>query len=250
MTENIKQTVLAFDTSGLTGAAGVMADGKVISSAFSNSGLTHSKTLLPAIEKVLYEAQTDMKNIDKIALTVGPGSFTGVKIGVSTAKGLAFVRDLPCIAVSSMAALAFGAKGFDGIICPVSDARRGMFYNALFLAEKSGISRLCEDRQIDAKELISELLTYSENGKRILIIGDGADIFEKKCEEAALPTIRTAQNVSFIHAEGIFEAINAGFYEEKTAGELTAVYLRPPQAERERLERLAAEQKQTEKENN
>ena len=239
---DIKGNILAFDASGLTCSAAVIKDGKVISSAYSNSGLTHSRTLLPSIERVLCEAQTDVKDIEKIALTVGPGSFTGVKIGVSTAKGLAFAKKTPCIAVSSMAALACGAKGFDGIICPVSDARRGMFYNALFRCEKSATTRLCDDRQIDAKELTDELLTYINNGEKILIIGDGADLFEKKCDEVGICVYRAAQNVSFIHAEGIFEAIKDGHGDEKTASELTAVYLRPPQAERERLERLAAEQ--------
>ncbi len=243
MTEKtVNEMMLAFDTSGQTCATAVIADGKVIASAFSNSGLTHSKTLLPSIENVLKESLTDVKQINKIALTVGPGSFTGVKIGVSTAKGLAFAKKLPCIAVSTMAALACGAKGFDGIICPVSDARRGMLYNAVFRCERSGFTRLCEDRQIDGSELAGELSEYVKNGEKILILGDGADIFEKKCEEAGICVYRAAQNVAFIHAEGICEAIKEGFYEEKTAGELTAVYLRPPQAERERLERLAAEQ--------
>ncbi|MBE6895464.1 MAG: tRNA (adenosine(37)-N6)-threonylcarbamoyltransferase complex dimerization subunit type 1 TsaB [Ruminococcaceae bacterium] len=251
MTEkNINEMILAFDTSGQSCATAVAADGKVIASAFSNSGLTHSKTLLPSIESVLKDSQTDVSQINKIALTVGPGSFTGVKIGVSTAKGLAFAKKLPCLAVSTMAALACGAKGFDGIICPVSDARRGMLYNAVFRCERSGFTRLCEDRQIEASELVNELSEYVKSGEKILILGDGADILEKKCEQFGLLVYRAAQNVAYIHAEGIFEAIKEGFYEEKTAGELTAVYLRPPQAERERLERLAAEQKQKEKENN
>jgi len=212
-----------------------MKEGRTVSSCFSNNGLTHSRTLLPAIEKVINESQTDINGIDLIALTVGPGSFTGVKIGVSTAKGLAFAKDTPCLAVSSMAALACGARGFEGIICPVSDARRGMFYNALFLCDKGRIVRLCEDRQISAEDLTEEIKQHSEN---ILVIGDGADLFEKKCAESGATVARTAENVSYIHAEGIFEAVRCGLFKEETAGELTAVYLRPPQAERERLEKL------------
>lgn len=228
-------TLLVFDASGLTCSAAVIKNGRTVSSCYSNNGLTHSRTLLPAIERVISESQTDLNGIDIIALTVGPGSFTGVKIGVSTAKGLAFANKTPCLAVSSMAALACGAGGFEGIICPVSDARRGMFYNALFLCENGKTVRLCEDRQISADDLIAEISQHSDN---TLIIGDGADLFEKSCSDKGLIVCRAPENVSFIHGEGIFEALKCGLYREETAGGLTAVYLRPPQAERERLEKL------------
>ena len=236
-----KGVILAFDSSTLTCSAGVIKDGKTVASVFSNNGLTHSKTLLPSIEKVLSDSQTAADGVSAVAVTVGPGSFTGVKIGVSTAKGIAFTKNLPCLAVSSTAASACGAAGFDGIVCPVFDARRGMLYNALFLSEKGAVKRLCADRQISAEELEKEL----ENaGKNILITGDGAEIFAKECEKTGLSFFVAAQNVMFIRPEGIYEAIKNGLYEEKTQENLSAVYLRPPQAERERLERLEAEKKQ------
>ncbi|MBQ6052581.1 MAG: tRNA (adenosine(37)-N6)-threonylcarbamoyltransferase complex dimerization subunit type 1 TsaB [Clostridia bacterium] len=235
-----KGVILAFDSSALTCSAGVIKDGKAAASVFSNNGLTHSKTLLPSIEKVLADSQTDADGVSAVAVTVGPGSFTGVKIGVSTAKGIAFTKNLPCLAVSSTAASACGAAGFDGMICPVFDARRGMLYNALFLSEKGGVKRLCADRQISAEELAKEL---KKTDKKILITGDGAEIFAKECEKKGLSFSLAAQSVMFIRPEGIYEAIKNGLYEEKTQENLSAVYLRPPQAERERLEKLEAEKK-------
>ncbi len=245
---NTSSAILAFDASGLTCSAAVIKDGRVLSSVYSNNGLTHSKTLLPVIERVLFDARTSIKDIDAIALTVGPGSFTGVKIGVATAKGLAFANGIPCLAVSSMAALACGAKGLDGVICPVSDARRGMFYNALFRCERSCVTRLCSDRQISTEELLNELLQYVKNDEKIILLGDGAELFVEKTKDENIEFYRLPQNSGFIHSEGIYEAIKEGLFEEKSDSELTAVYLRPPQAERERLERLAAEQKEKQEE--
>ena len=237
--------VLAFDSSGLTCSAAVIKNGRVLSSVFSNNGLTHSRTLLPSVETVLKESSAEWDEIDAIAVTVGPGSFTGVKIGVATAKGLAFPKNLPCFSVSSMAALACGARGFEGIVCPVSDARRGMLYNALFLSGKDGVKRICDDRQISAGELAGEL---AKEDRSILVTGDGADILRDECEKAGIAVASAAQNVSFIRPEGIFEALMNGLYEEKKPEELTAVYLRPPQAERERNERIEEEKRKKESE--
>jgi tRNA threonylcarbamoyladenosine biosynthesis protein TsaB len=233
--------ILAIDSSGLTCSAAVIKDGKVLSSVFLNNGLTHSRTLLPSAKKALEDALLSVNDVDAVAVTVGPGSFTGVKIGVATAKGIAFTKDVPCLAVSSEAALACGARGFDGMICPVSDARRGMLYNAMFLSGQTGVARLCEDRQIAADELAKEI---EKSGKKTLVLGDGTDILAAECRKNDVSFFTAAQNVSFIHPEGILEAISNGLYEEKTHESLCAVYLRPPQAERERLERLEAEKNQ------
>ena len=239
-----KGVILLIDSSTLTCCAGVVKDGRVFSSVFSNNGLTHSRTLLPSAERALSDAQVSADEINAVAVTAGPGSFTGVKIGVSTAKGIAFTKNLPCFSVSSTAALACGAA-FSGIICPVSDARRGMLYNALFSSDKGVFSRLCPDRQITAEALAEEIGKINE---RVLIFGDGADILAGECEKCGTSFSFAPQNSAFIHAEGIYEALKNGLYEEKTAENLAAVYLRPPQAERERLERLEAEKKQKEEE--
>jgi len=222
--------ILAFDSSGITCSAAVVRDGITLSSYFSNNGLTHSKTLLPAIERVLSESGMKTENLDKIAVTVGPGSFTGVKIGVATAKGLAAVYDTECVAVSTMASLAYGCIGFDGIICPVMDARRGMLYNALFRCENGIITRLCDDRQIAGTEILEEI-----KDKKPLIIGDGTKIFTALCKENGIDFSVAAEQCIYIHGEAV-AAASVGIDGVKQS-ELCAMYLRPPQAERERLER-------------
>jgi len=157
--------LLAFDASTLACSACVMQDGKILSSRYRNTGLTHSQTLLPLIDGVLCDAGISVDEVDRIAVTVGPGSFTGIKIAVATAKGLAHKNKTPCVPVSSLQALAEGI-GFEGTVCAVEDARRNMLYNANF---RKGI-RQCEDRQISVADLLDEV-----EGP-LLFCGDGAQI--------------------------------------------------------------------------
>ena len=136
-------TILALDASSVSCSACVSENGKVLAEAFINTALTHSVTLLTNIKKVLEQSEKTIEDIDLIAVTAGPGSFTGVKIGVACAKGLAFERDIPCFAVSSLAAAAENVSLFSGTVIAVMDARRKSFYNAVF---KNG-KRVCADRQ-------------------------------------------------------------------------------------------------------
>ena len=138
--------LLSVDSSAVTASAALTEDGRVIKSEFINKGLTHSETLLPLIENVMEGCA--YKRLDAIAVTAGPGSFTGVRIGVATVKGLAFPYDIPCISVSTLEAIAYNFTDEKAVICAVMDARRMQFYNALFKVENGRVTRLSEDRAI------------------------------------------------------------------------------------------------------
>lgn len=215
--------ILAFDASTLACSACVEQDGVILASRYLNTGLTHSQTLLPMVDGVLRDAGCTIDEIDRIAVTVGPGSFTGIKIAVATAKGLAHTNKTPCVAVSSLHALAYGI-GFSGTVCAVEDARRNMLYNANF---KDG-TRLCEDRQIS----VSELIAQTEGD--LLFCGDGAHIALAEAERQGRHVLLSSEDRRFIRAESVAQIARAATDEQLLSPELLApTYLRLPQAERE-----------------
>ncbi len=220
-------TILTFDASTLACSACVMRDGKILASRYLNTGLTHSQTLLPMIEGVLADAGLTVDQIDRIGVTVGPGSFTGIKIAVATAKGLAHKNKTPCAAISSLHALAEGI-GFDGIVCAVEDARRNMLYNANF---KNG-KRLCEDRQISVSDLLNE------TDEPLLFCGDGSQIALTEAEKAGKTAFKSTADRGFIRAETVAQ-ITENLPKDAllTPERLEPCYLRLPQAERERNEK-------------
>ena len=219
--------ILAFDASTLACSACVMKDGKILSSRYLNTGLTHSQTLLPLIDGVLNDSEITMDEIDRIAVTVGPGSFTGIKIAVATAKGLAHKNNTHCVGVSSLHALADGI-GFHGTVCAVEDARRNMLYNANF---KGGI-RQCEDRQIS----VSDLLDATEGD--LLFCGDGALIAAEAAAKIGRSVHTATADRMFIRAETVASIANRAKDDSLcTAETLAPAYLRLPQAERERIEK-------------
>lgn len=227
--------VLALDSTALcaTAAACVFENGALSAYAVTTvkNALTHSETLLPIADGVLGLIGYKMKDVGLFAVSVGPGSFTGVRIGVSLVKGLAFAYDLPCAAVSPLEALACSHSDFDGIVCAVMDARRNQFYNALFKHGK----RITPDRAISLEELAGEL-----GGGPALICGDGTELFCKGAGSRSFipaPAATREQNALAVALCGY------GIYSEGGAvspSALSPVYLRKPQAEREREERLGA----------
>jgi len=220
-------TVLAFDASTLACSACVMKDGKILSSRYQNTGLTHSQTLLPMIEGVLLDAKLTIDDIDRIGVTVGPGSFTGIKIAVATAKGLAHKNKTACAPISSLEALAAGIR-FEGTVCAVEDARRNMLYNANF---RNNI-RCTEDRQISADDLIRE--TEGD----LLFCGDGTEIALRAAVGAGKNAVKADPSRAFIRAETVAILAEALPEEKLCPPEtLEPSYLRLPQAERERNER-------------
>ena len=215
--------LLSVESSAVTASAALTQGDNVIRSEFINNGLTHSETLLPLIEKVMQGYS--YADLDAIAVTAGPGSFTGVRIGVATVKGLAFPHNIPCISVSTLEAVAYNFKDENAVICAVMDARRMQFYNALFKAENGVITRLCQDRAISFENLADELVNFS----RVIVAGDGAKLFyealnAENCELAAEDKIYQC---------GIGVAAAAQNKEKIPAAAIMPVYLRPSQAERE-----------------
>ena len=225
-------TTLCIDTSSITCACSVIKDGTILADTLLNNGLNHSQTLLPSVKKVFEESNTNISETELIAVTVGPGSFTGVKIAAATVKGIAFSKNIPCTAVSTLEALAYN-RADTGTVCCVMDARRGMLYNATFRIEDGKAIRLTEDRQISCEDLFNEINQTED----VYITGDGTDVFTKYCNERNFFPKAAEGNFKFVRGIGIYKAAeNCGF--KVTAHEnLVPEYLRLPQAERERLEK-------------
>ena len=169
--------ILALDsTSGFSSVALLDGD-KVLGHTFLDSGNTHSETLLPVVIDLLQFNGLHSDDVNLFACSAGPGSFTGVRIGVSVLKGLASGKGTPCVGVSTLEALAENLPYTDGILCPVMDARRSQVYNALFRRTDKGLIRLCEDRLIPLAELDAEL---SEMGEKVYLCGDGYALAKDK----------------------------------------------------------------------
>ncbi len=228
--------ILAFESTAKAASAALVRDGKLISQFSQCSGLTHSRTLLPMGEDMLKNAELTLQDVDLIAVAHGPGSFTGVRIGVSMVKGLAWAADKPCVGVSTLEAMAWHGLAAGGLICPVMDARRSQVYNALFRMEDGRPVRLTEDRPIALTELAEELRAYKE---RVFLVGDGAELSFRTLSELGLPCVLAPENLRMQSAWGV--AMAALDKEPGSADSLLPVYLRLSQAERERQERLDRE---------
>ena len=231
--------ILAFESSARAASVALVENGRLISQYSQCSGLTHSRTLLPMAEDMLKNAELSLDKVDLFAVAHGPGSFTGIRIGVSTVKGLAWAADKPCVGVSTLEAMAWHGLAAGGLVCPVMDARRSQVYNALFRVENGRPVRLCEDRPIALSQLAEELRTLNAPA---FLIGDGAELAEKYLREQAIPCTVAPENLRWQSAWGVAMAAM-----DKTPGSADAllpVYLRLSQAERERQERLAREAEQ------
>lgn len=227
--------ILALDSTATVGSVALCRDGAPIAHFTVKNGNTHSETLLPMVEAVLRSAGVTARDIDLFACSTGPGSFTGVRIGTATVKGLAFGRDVCCLGVSTLEALAENAVPTDALICPVMNARRGQVYNALFAYENGTLCRLTPDRAISTAELEAELL---QRGRPFVLTGDGVEEFARlapKTAPQALCAMQVDQNAVSV-ARVALRRYTAG--ERGTDSGLVPTYLRMPQAERERLERL------------
>ena len=225
---------LAFESSAKAASVALCEDGRLISQVIQCSGLTHSRTLLPMAEDLLKNAGTEMKQIDCFAVAQGPGSFTGIRIGIATVKGLAWAADKPCIGVSTLAAMAWNGVGAGGLICAVMDARRSEVYNALFRIEDGRPVRLCPDRAISLSALTEEL---RERGEAPFLVGDGTELASAFFREQHLDHRVPPENVRWQNAWGV--AMEAAGKKLCTSQELLPVYLRLSQAERERQARLS-----------
>lgn len=225
--------ILGIESSAVSAGAAVVRDGAVISEAFVNAGLTHSKTLMGLIDNAIKNAGLTLSDMDVIAVSAGPGSFTGVRIGVSAAKGLAFPCDIPCYGISSLEAIANSVFEKDCIICPVMDARCGQVYNALFDVSEGIIKRLTPDRAVTLDELYSEIVN---SNKKTVLAGDGTSVTKKYFADRGLDINSFSDIFVYQHASGV--AITAqrmynNGVQPVPAEKLLPDYLRLSQAERE-----------------
>ena len=230
--------ILALDSSAVVGSVALCEDSRMVAHYTLNTGNTHSQTLLPMIESVLKSAEWEIDDLDLFAVSNGPGSFTGVRIGVATVKGLAFGKNIPCAGVSTLEALAYNLRYFNGIICPVMNARRAQVYNALFSCKDGVLTRLCPDRAISIAELDEELCSMDQP---IYLVGDGYDITLDGLEKT---TVRPVPDELRYQSGYSVALCGLAAYERGKAVDdttLAPVYLRPSQAERERNERLSKE---------
>ena len=230
-----KMKILAIDSTAEVASVAVCNGSKPLAVYTVKNGNTHSQTLLPMIEAALKHSSLSIDDIELFALSEGPGSFTGVRIGAATLKGLAFDRALPCVGVSTLEALAYNLIGFDGIICPVMNARRSQVYTAIFKCDNGVLTRLCPDKAISISELEAELISLGE--QNVYLVGDGYDITIKGFSSLNVritPELMRYQNAYSV-AMCALSAYNRG--ENRTDSEITATYLRLSQAERERMEK-------------
>ena len=234
--------ILALESSATACSAALCRDGELVAQSYQHSGLTHSRTLLPMVRDMLANSQLTLDQVDVIAVAAGPGSFTGLRIGVATAKGLAWPGDKDCAPCSTLESMAWPLAHMAGslIVCAM-DARRKQVYNALFLATGTGLERLTPDRAISLEELGAELKNY-ENSK--IVVGDGAKLCYNTLTEEGIPITLAPKHLRMPSAWGVARAAEelAARGELVKGGALVPQYHRLSQAERERLAREKSQQ--------
>ena len=221
--------ILSLDSSSVTASVAITENGKVLSEKFINNGLTHSQTLMPMVEETLKDSGVSINDIDLFAITNGPGSFTGVRIGIASVKGMSDALNKKCMAISTLEAIAEPLKNEDVIACAVMDARCNQVYTASFNLG----NRICEDKAVLIDELSDELKQYD---KKVVFIGDGSILCYDKLHEIIQNCEVADENIRYVHGSSVgFVAetkINNG-EEPVNSANLVPFYLRLPQAERE-----------------
>ncbi len=221
--------ILSLDSSSVSASVAITENKTVLAENFINSGLTHSQTLMPMVEKTLLDANASIKDIDLFAITNGPGSFTGVRIGIASLKGMADALGKKCVAVSTLEAIAKPLENEDVIACAVMDARCNQVYTAIFQNGK----RLCDDKAVLIDELGEELKSYN---KKVVFIGDGSILCYEKLKDVVTNAVVADESIRYVHG------VSVGFVAEDKikngekpidSSKLVPFYLRLPQAERE-----------------
>ena len=228
--------ILAFETSAKAASVALHDGNVLLGESYQNTGLTHSQTLMVMAEDLLKQCGKTANDVTAVAVAEGPGSFTGVRIGVAAAKGFSWGREIPCYGISTLEAMAESLGIYEGYICPCMDARRSQVYNALFYADGGHIERRSEDRAISLADLKTEL---EHLDGPIFLVGDGSNLtyntLKDQIEELILPyehrMHQRAVGVGLVAARMAAEGL------APSGGELTPNYLRLSQAEREKLEK-------------
>lgn len=230
--------ILAFDSTAKAASVALTDDERLLADFVCDNGLTHSEILLPMAEEALKRVNKTIDDVELFACNAGPGSFTGVRIGVSLVKGLSFGRGIPCAPVSTLHALAYNLFPLDGLYCPVMDARRGQVYNALFTVKDGKLVRLTEDRAITLGDLARELQTdYA--GAAVRLTGDGAALTASAFADSGITLLPMPALLLRQNAYSTARAAKELYDNRETVSDaaLSPFYLRLPQAERDRLER-------------
>ncbi len=229
--------ILALDSTAQVASVALCEDEHLLGEMTVNNGNTHSQTLLPMIEFLLDRFEMTPADIDLFAAAVGPGSFTGVRIGAATVKGLAFGSQKPCAAVSTLEALAYNLCDHNGLICPVMNARRQQVYTALFRAKDGVLERLMPDSAIAITELDQRLSAFDEP---VRLCGDGYGVTIPLLQHSVIPTSERYRHQSAYSVAQIALRMHRDG-ECCTDITLSPIYLRLSQAERERAERMGVD---------
>ena len=228
--------ILAFETTAKAGSVALLEGGKLLAESYQNTGLTHSQTLMVMAEDLLKQCSKTVSDVTAVAVAEGPGSFTGIRIGVAAAKGFAWGGQLPCYGVSTLEAMAASLNAYQGTVCPVMDARRSQVYNALFAADCGSYTRIRDDRAISLQELGEEL---QKMPKPVFLVGDGSVLCYNTLLEKVSDLVLPGEHRMHQRAVGVAlcaaRQLNRG--ETPDGGALTPNYLRLSQAEREKLEK-------------
>lgn len=231
--------ILAVDTTASPVSVAILTDGLLTGEIFLNTKTTHSQTLMPLLETILKTTNTNINDIDIFAVNAGPGSFTGVRIGIASIKGISMPLGKKCVSVSTLESMAYCLPYNDGIVCAVMDARCNQVYNALFSLDNGKVNRLTEDRALSVDDLGKEI---SHLDKNVYLVGDGAELCYKVYENKLENVVLVPANLRYQHAYGTAKAAEKLIEENNicTSAQLMPIYLRLPQAERELNERLKA----------
>ena len=228
--------ILAFETSAKAASVALFEKGKLLGESYQNTGLTHSQTLMVMAQDLLNTCGIAPDQVEAVAVAAGPGSFTGIRIGVAAAKGFAWGRQIPCYGVSTLEAMALSLGAYDGYVLPVMDARRSQVYNAIFHAEGGKLTRMTDDRAIALADLKEELKILQ---KPVFLVGDGSNLCYNTLLEEVPNLVLPPEHRMHQRACGVCLAaadmIEAGL--PGNGAELTPNYLRLSQAERERAAR-------------
>lgn len=244
--------ILAIDCSATAASVALFDNDKMLGEYFMNIKTTHSQTLMPMVTHLLKMVKVPFEEIDRFAISSGPGSFTGIRIGISAVKGMAFPGNTKCVSVSTLSSMAYNMSGTDCIVCSVMDARCQQVYAALFSSENGKIKRLTNDAAMPISELFDEICRISKlteyKTRSIMVVGDGTDLFLSFCNGRVKNIFAAPPHLKYSTAAGVGLAALSG--EEAAVVDpcdLTPTYLRLPQAERELKSKTEALNGRTEK---
>lgn len=231
--------ILALDSSGLVASVAIVVDGITVAEYTVNHKKTHSQTLLPMLNEIKEMTQLDLATVDAIAVASGPGSFTGLRIGSATAKGLGLALNIPIIPVPTVDALAYNLYGSNDLICPIMDARRNQVYTGLYEFENDKLKIIEKQCAADISDTVDKINDIcGKSNKKVIFLGDGVDVYRQRIEEiinvgySFAPACANRQRAACVATLGI-ELYKNGIYE--TAADHAPEYLRLSQAERERI---------------